>query len=223
VHPGEADKFTSYNLNGNHDMYSGGYDYFNYLLADARFRRQQQCSFFGLQNDFWQILALDTAYVDGDLAGPQPQWVLDTRTAARHKKGILLSHHQPFSAFEAASPNVLNKLKAVTDQNLILAWWWGHEHRCAFYEPRPEVRYGRCIGNGGVPIVAEKQGNPAGVSYQFQDFVAGMNPAFARFGFTVMDFNQDRLHVQYLGENGIPHQEEDIVAVTAAGSSIGNG
>jgi hypothetical protein len=197
-------------------MYSGGFDYFNYLLAEPRFRRQQQCSFFGLENDFWQILGLDTAYVDGALEAPQPDWVLKTRTSATHKKGILLTHHQPFSAFEIAPPNVLPPLKPVLDQNLILAWWWGHEHRCALYDPRDGVRYGRCIGYGGVPIVAETQANPPGVIYQYQDFVAGSNPHFARFGFAVLDFNQDQLRVQYLGENGAPHWQEDIVAVVGA-------
>lgn len=216
VLPGEADKFASYNLNGNHDMYSGAFDYFDYLLADRRFRRQQQCSFFGLENDFWQILGLDTAYVDGALQPPQADWVLKTRTNAPHKKGILLSHHQPFSAFEQAPPGVLPPLKPVLDQNLILAWWWGHEHRCAFYDPRDGVRYGRCIGYGGVPIVAETQPNPPGVSYQFQDFVPGSQPHFARFGFAVMDFNQDQLRVQYLGETGAPHQQENIVALAGA-------
>ncbi len=159
---------------------------------------------------------MDTAYVDGTLVEPQPQWILERRNSARNKKCILLTHHQPFSAFEPASADILSALKPVTDQNQILAWWWGHEHRCAFYDARPEVRYGRCIGYGGVPILAEKQVNPPGVSYQYQDFVAGMNPAFGRFGFAVMDFNEDKLHVTYLGENGAPHQEEDIVAASRA-------
>lgn len=216
----EAGKFGSYSLNGNHDMYSGGFDYFDYLLAEPRFARQKQCSFFSLENDFWQILALDTAYVDGTVYGPQPQWVANMRNAGRNKKGILLSHHQPFSAFEHAPPQILPALKPVLDQNQILAWWWGHEHRCTFYAPQNGVPYGRCIGYGGVPILAESPTNPPGVTYQYQDFVAGSKPPFARFGFAVMDFNNDMLHVRYLGENGIPHQQEDIVAVATAARSI---
>jgi hypothetical protein len=212
VHPGEADKFPSYCLNGNHDMYSGGHDYFDYLLAEPRFRRQQQCSFFGLQNDFWQILALDTAYVDAQLRDPQPQWVSDTRNGAPHKKGILLTHHQPFSSFENIPGDILKALSPVLEKELILAWWWGHEHRCVLYEPRADVRYGRCIGYGGVPIVADNKPNPPGVIYRYRDFVPGISPPFARFGFAVMDFNHDQLHVRYLRENGVPHREEDILA-----------
>jgi hypothetical protein len=73
-----------------------------------------------------------------------------------------------------------------------------------------------------VPILAETQGNPSGVTYQYQDFVAGADPPFVRFGFAVMDFDQDKLHVQYLTENGVPHQQEDIVAVAGAAQSSGS-
>jgi hypothetical protein len=219
VQKGEGDKFGSYNMNGNHDMYSGGFDYFDYLLADARFRRQNQCSFFGLQNDFWQILALDTAYEDGVLYGEQAAWVAQTRNAAPQKKGILLSHHQPFSAFETAFPKLLDQLKPVLDANQILAWWWGHEHRCAFYKPQHGVTYGRCIGNGGVPVLGCRANTPDAVSFVYDECVPGTNPPFARFGFVVMDFNENALHVRYLGENGMPYKDENIVAAAAAGQT----
>lgn len=183
---------------------------------DEEIALQGQCSFFGLRNDFWQILGLDTAYVDGDLADPQAQWVADTRNAVPHKQGILLSHHQPFSAFETVSTKILDRLAPVLKQNLILAWWWGHEHRCAHYSPHNNVRHGRCIGYGGLPIVADQMPNPDGVTYEFQDFVAASKPPFAHFGFAVFDFDADKLHVQYLGEYGVPHIEEDIVAASGA-------
>jgi hypothetical protein len=216
VQKGEADKFASYNMNGNHDMYSGGFDYFDYLLADPRFRRQKQCSFFGLENDFWQILALDTSYKDGDLYGEQAAWVAQTRNGDPRKKGILLSHHQPFSAFETAFPELLNKLRPVLDAKQVLAWWWGHEHRCAFYKPQPGVPYGRCIGNGGVPVLGSNANSPDMISFVYEECVPGTDPPFARFGFVVLDFNDQALHVRYLGETGLPYREEDIVELATA-------
>jgi hypothetical protein len=209
-------------MNGTHDMYSGGHDYFDYLLAEKRFRRQQQHSCFGLQNDFWQILALDTAYENGKLSAPQAQWVFATRSGAPHKRGLLLSHQEPFSTFEDAPADILNALKPVTDQRLILGWWWGHEHRCLLYEPRPEVTYGRCIGNGGVPVFPQKLAKAPGIDYRAEAVVAGSNPPVLRFGFAVMDFEADKLHVRYLGENGTPQAEERIEAVAGARTSIGN-
>ena len=73
VAPGQEDRYGSRCLNANHDMFSGGH--FDHLLKDERFRRQrsarQPTSYFSLENDHWQILGLDSAWQDGDLAGSQ--------------------------------------------------------------------------------------------------------------------------------------------------------
>jgi Calcineurin-like phosphoesterase len=220
VHPEEAGKYGSWCLNGNHDMYSGGHGYFDHLLKDdPRFARQAQSSYFSLENDFWHILALDTAYSDFDLHGDQSDWVLRTRSAAPAKKGILLSHHQPFSSYEPAPDTILKRLQPVLERDLILGWFWGHEHRCAFYQPRSHVQYGRCIGHGGVPVLAPSAPMPAGVSYEFGDWVVGTDPHFARFGFSVIDCANQRMHVQYVMEDGIPHNEEDFTSAASAAST----
>jgi hypothetical protein len=34
----------------------------------------------------------------------------------------------------------------------------GHEHNCVIYDPHPKLGLrGRCLGNGGVPLVREKK------------------------------------------------------------------
>ena len=58
---------TSWSLNGNHDMYSGGFGYFGTLLGDDRFRAQRSpdgkpTSFFRLRSPSWDFLGLDTAW-----------------------------------------------------------------------------------------------------------------------------------------------------------------
>src|SRR5204863_168298 len=75
VDPGDADAIGSWSLNGNHDMYSGGDGYFDTLLADPRFERQQRSSWFELESGDWKVLGLDTAYDDHDLRDPQADWV----------------------------------------------------------------------------------------------------------------------------------------------------
>ena len=62
-----ASGVTSWSLNGNHDMYSGGYGYFGTLLADPRFAAQhspdgQPTSFFRLTSPSWDFVALDTSW-----------------------------------------------------------------------------------------------------------------------------------------------------------------
>src|SRR5262249_43178746 len=58
----EANQIPSYSLNGNHDMYSGGFGYYDYLLKDPRFARQGGSSYFRLVNDHWNLLSLDTSW-----------------------------------------------------------------------------------------------------------------------------------------------------------------
>lgn len=110
VHPGEDARYGSWCLNGNHDMYSGGHAYFDFLLSDPRFVRQNRSSHFLLENDYWQMFALDTAWEDAGLAGDQAKWVSDTRRANSQKKGIMLSHHQLFSPYEGGSEKLQKKL-----------------------------------------------------------------------------------------------------------------
>ena len=50
-------------LNGNHEMYSGGFAYFDDILP----RFQQDSSYFSLQNSHWLLIGLDTAHSDHDL------------------------------------------------------------------------------------------------------------------------------------------------------------
>ena len=52
----------NYSLNSNHEMYTGGYGYFDVVLGDDRFKKSQQASFFAFQNDHFNYKVLDKAY-----------------------------------------------------------------------------------------------------------------------------------------------------------------
>ena len=111
VRENERDRVSSWCLNGNHDMYSGGFGYFDFLLADPRFARQQGSSYFSLRNDHWHILGLDTAYKDESLHGRQPEWV-ESELTSSGRAGLLLSHHQLFSAYDPVKPACVIELAA---------------------------------------------------------------------------------------------------------------
>src|SRR5205807_4303852 len=64
---------SSWSLNGNHDMYGGGFGYFDALLADERFAAQRSpdgkpTSFFRLTSPSWEFVALDTSWDENVLA-----------------------------------------------------------------------------------------------------------------------------------------------------------
>ncbi len=212
VKSGEADRITSWSVNANHDMYAGGAGFFDYLLKDPRFARQEQSSFFSLENEHWKILGLDTGYEEHDLAGEQATWVGQELAQTPNKNGLLLSHHQMFSAYEGDGSKLENKLRPVLDAGRIRSWFWGHEHRCVCYEPQHGIEYARLIGHGGVPVWASGNALPAGVSYEFTDSHNTGWEQWAMFGFAVLDFDDQQIRVRYINENGFKHHEEVLHA-----------
>jgi len=163
-----------FSLCGNHDMYSGGEGY--YWLVD---QLGQQASYFCLQNEDWQFLAMDTGHNDHDpltvatnMTGlvtdgswAEEDWLLDKINLAKGRKTVLLSHHQLFSPFGAVgsvdgksyayNPNLRSTFQAVMDQ---VEWWfWGHEHTLAIFDPYMGLKRGRCVGASAVPVFTDQQ------------------------------------------------------------------
>jgi 3',5'-cyclic AMP phosphodiesterase CpdA len=215
VRPAEADRITSWSLNGNHDMYSGGHAYFDFLLADARFHKHEGASFFRLYNDAWQIFALDTAWDDNGLKDPQAEWV-KTELDRNSQRAILFSHHQLFSAYEdapAVGHVMREKLGQVLKASRVHASFWGHEHRCVLYDAFQDVNYPRLIGHGGVPVyMTHARDDPlqSPVCYEYRDFIPKGLENWAVFGFAVLDFAGPRITVRYVNERGEVHHEEQI-------------
>ena len=137
-------------LNGNHEMYSGGFGYFEGILPTFR----QPSSYFALQNEHWVLVGLDSAYVDHDLDTTQVAWlnlIVEQADPAR-RKVVLFSHQQPFSRLANQGPKLQNALRHLLNDNLITAWYWGHEHQCVVYDRHESWgMHGRCLGNGGIP------------------------------------------------------------------------
>jgi hypothetical protein len=166
---------VSWNLNGNHDMYSGGQGYFE-VLAQAPFAHQRGTSCFRLSNDHWQFIGLDTAYLDNDLYDVQLPWLAQwvgvaSSGASTESSGsgaprtVLLTHHQLGSALaqNSVSEGIRAKTQSVRDSGRVHAWFWGHEHRAFIYNPYLGVQCPVCLGNGGVPELLSPELTLAGV------------------------------------------------------------
>jgi Calcineurin-like phosphoesterase len=213
VDPADADAIASWSLNGNHDMYSGGGGYFDTMLADPRFERQQRSSWFSLENDGWRILGLDTAYDDHDLRDPQPEWVAGRADGS--KRVLLLSHHQLFSTdLEKGGPKLKQKLAPVLGAGRVTSWFWGHEHRCVVYERQHEgVGLPSCLGHGGVPIYASHdEGDlpPSPATYEYYGSMGGPIERWTLMGFAVIELDGPSAEIRYVDENGKEHHTESI-------------
>lgn len=135
-------------LNGNHEMYSGGFGYFKLILP----RFDQKSSYFAIQNEQWLLVGLDTAYVDHDMDNAQVAWVTMIINQAEARKVVFFSHQQPFSRLADQGPKLQRALRTLLEGNRIKAWYWGHEHDCVIYDEHSKWKlFGRCLGNGGIP------------------------------------------------------------------------
>ena len=135
-------------LNGNHEMYSGGFGYFKQVLP----KFGQDGSYFAVQNDDWLLVGLDTAYIDHDMDNAQVGWLTLLVKQAQARKVVLFSHQQPFSRLGSQGPKLQQALNHLLTAGRIRAWYWGHEHDCIVYDEHPDWSLlGRCLGNGGIP------------------------------------------------------------------------
>ncbi|CAG5003726.1 hypothetical protein DYBT9275_03217 [Dyadobacter sp. CECT 9275] len=177
-------------LSGNHEMYSNGNAFFTHLLPamyakDGDLRKTQQAGFFCLENDYWRIIGLDTGYTsverpfleilsppDCHLRKEQLEWLRDVVKIGdpADKRGIVfLSHHPYFSAFREEYKKPGEQIKALMgDQERVVVWFWGHDHRLVFYHSasngKGPVAYGRCLGHGGLPVEIRLPSEPGEIS-----------------------------------------------------------
>jgi hypothetical protein len=218
-HNGSA---ISRSLNGNHEMYTGGHGYFEFLLP----KLQQASSYFAFQNDFWTLIALDTAYnqdiggEEGNLDQPQVDWLTKIIAAAGDRKIALFGHHQPFSQLDPnQGPKLIAALQPFLEARRISAWYWGHEHRCVLYDPHPTYGFqGRCVGHGGFPEARAdlssapfsaqlgsqwrqlpvKGDIPGGLALDGNNlYVPGFETVFEPHGFMRLEFSNARL-IEYV-------------------------
>jgi len=218
---------TSWSLNGNHDMYSGGYGYYDTLLADPRFAAQHSAdgastSFFRLTAPGWEFVGLDTSWdtdvlskgASGVLQDPQAEYVEQVARAS-DRKLVLLSHHQLATVYDQADigPVLTAKLGSVLGSGRVTGWWWGHEHRCVGFGETGGVRFPRCIGHGGVPVpqthtTAEKP--PAPWAWEPTGYLDSGGQRWALFGFAVFDLDGDQIRARYRDEHGATIRTEVI-------------
>jgi Calcineurin-like phosphoesterase len=229
---------TSWALAGNHDYYSGTDGYFDLLLGHPPFAHQhgdgRPTSIFELRNDHWCVLGLDSSWVDHDLPQAEVSWLDSALDRAEHQgqRVILLTHHQPWSAFgEGPHPPLWKrvvefwsrleawlagrrgdvtplwkKVKPLIESRPVAAWFWGHEHRFALYKPRREINRPRLLGNGGVPshvTDASYYTHPDLLAFDYEAPLPD-DPEWCRFAFAIVDLDDDGFSETYFDEYGAP-------------------
>jgi Calcineurin-like phosphoesterase len=251
--PWKYGKIGSFAMLGNHEMYSGGKGYFTQLLPFMGLYYNnihkpvvtQKASFFCLQNAYWKIVCLDTGYdsltgflktstnANLQLGDQQTAWLKNIAFAnPADKQGIIfLSHHQPFSAFEAEFTRPADTLAPLIGTNKTILWFCGHEHRMAVYGANAlkwnSQCFMRCIGHGGMPVEFKpvKSSDPSHpenrnlvlydrrvkqtVRAMFKNVDVGHN------GFVILRLNNEKLVADYYDDSKDPNPVQPDSSVTA--------
>ncbi len=182
----------SFALNSNHEMYGGGHGYFKTTLKVLK----QPASYFSLGNQHWRFIGLDTGYVDHDLNAEQLDWLGGQLTGSAKK--ILLSHHQPFSAFTDGDSGAKLRARVQPFFDKIYGWFWGHEHLCVAYGKHLGIN-GRCIGHGCIPYEVPTATNEIPVTWiddRKQPNGRGMH------GFALLTLTGVDMQIKYIDQNG---------------------
>ena len=214
---------TSFGLNGNHEMFSGGHAYFEKVLP----KFGHTASYFGLRNNFWQILAFDSAYAEHRLLPPEEatgdqsalasqwNWLVD-KFKNSSLPTILLSHHEPISSFAQENSDGENLRKDF--QKFVAAagrqpfgWFFGHEHKCTIYDLTDAFPFRtRLIGHGCIPHSPpppDQLPEPGCAPFFLMNTKANDN-GDAVSGFALLKFNHELIDIQYINEDGsVFHQE----------------
>jgi len=211
--PGVQQRGRSFALNSNHEMYSGGYSYFDLTLKAF----QQEASYFCLENDNWRLIGLDTGYVEHDLTQDQVEWLAALLNDGSNKTNILLSHHQLYSGYEALPSEIEGEkrlfewLKGFLQAGQIPHWFWGHEHLCVIYKKFQGVK-GRCVGHGCFPY-SIPSATPPLPGPQVEKVIRASDPKRPKrgiHGFALLTIDGKDISVSYINEAGNEDFSETI-------------
>lgn len=184
-------------LNANHDMYSGGFGYFQHVLPAIG----QPASYFALTNPWWRLIGLDTGYVTHTFTTPQMAW-LDAQTRGP-SRNILLTHHNLLSQFRPRGDALEEWLDPHLTAGRIFGWFWGHEHHLVEYADYRGVKC-RCIGHGALPHVPPDRlrVRHAVAVERMETRPSPTHPGRGMHGFALFTFDGPSLHIEYVDELG---------------------
>lgn len=183
-------------LNSNHEMYSGGKWYFQFLddkRAGHPERQRQEGSYFALESVRFLIAGIDTAHdKQGRFRKDElKEWLRKKLSGAKAagKTTILLSADHPYEYGEGGLTDLAGDLRQILNQDLVDLWFWGNTHYCALFDRGAAAPFiGSCIGHGGFPYVRKRSG--------------GVEPAPMRFLETAARFPEKTRLRQDMGNNG---------------------
>ncbi|MCC8416630.1 MAG: hypothetical protein LN575_04695 [Rickettsia endosymbiont of Gnoriste bilineata] len=198
----------NFTLNSNHEMFDGARGYFNTTLANKIFE-QQQNSYFALENNYWVIVGLDSAYfsdkktfyMEGRLNDSQILFL--KQIAVKNKRTIVLTHHFVFDCVNNDTMPIGNQVKDALGNNLKY-WYYGHLHCAAVYQDIDNVKV-RLSGHAAIPY-----GNAAAYADNskviwYENTPVQNDDIRVQNGFCLLKLNNESIIEEFYGEDGKVH------------------
>lgn len=156
-------KTKLFSLPENHELYSGGKWYLDFLRdPHKRGISPQEGSYFCLRFLRHQIIAIDVNWHKRQrfLHAPTRQWLQERLDEAPDLTTILLSGSGPYGYGDSSAYSLLSDLWDYLKSGRIAMWIWGDDHYCALFERDDLIApfYGSCIGHGGYPAGVQTAG-----------------------------------------------------------------
>lgn len=147
----------------NHELYSGGKWYLDFLRDPQKSGiSPQQGSYFCIRFPRHQIIAIDVNWHKRQrfLHASSREWLAARMAEADGRTTILLSGSGPFGYGSSTSFKLLSDLWDYVRSGQVAMWLWGDDHYCALFDRNELIApfYGSCIGHGGYPAGKQSQG-----------------------------------------------------------------
>ena len=214
----------NFTLNSNHEMYPAGKGYFDTALTHDIFKQQQGKSFFALENKYWVVVGLDSAfhadkddlYMFGNLDPVQKEFLAEVK--ATGKNVIVLCHHNPLDITGTikvpvkingnANEGLWHQVHDVLGERLKY-WYWGHVHAGAVYKPVDGVNC-RVLGHGVVPwgYAAALAKSSNSVAWFEHNKPVTLDGARVQNGFAFIRLAHESIVEAIYGEDGLQHWPE---------------
>ena len=199
-------------MNGNHEMLGGANGYFNVILANQLFKKQQGTSYFALENDYWVIIGLDSAYFaekhnlynTGKVSDDKQKEFLEL-CAAKKKNIIVFTHHNPIDNLGKNKQPLWDEVANILGPSLKY-WYYGHLHNAAVYKDFNNVKC-RVVGHGGLPHgdASAYSGSDAVLWYERYPKPNYVDPFRVQNGFAKITLDNDTVQEEFYGEDGLVH------------------
>lgn len=173
-----------YGLAENHELYSGGAAYLQYIdTLRAHGSTQQEGSYWCVRLKHHQFIGVDVnwngrqTYYDKELRA----WLAHVIESGGDRTNVLLTGSAPYKYGDANRTIILGHLWEFVATKKIHLWFWGDDHYCALFK-RDEAQapfIGSCIGHAGYPNDKNKYGRKCPVTPLWVE-TASRFPAWTR-------------------------------------------